>query len=91
MRRSGSRLLEWQTLPGCPLFERVPVMSELILTDVDDVVLHELRERATLHGRTPIEEAKAILATALRGSRGRLGAGRRGLPALGGFGPDLQR
>ena len=42
-------------------------MSELILTDVDDVVLHELRERATLHGRTPIEEAKAILATALRG------------------------
>jgi antitoxin FitA len=42
-------------------------MPELIITDVDDVVFHELQERATLHGRTPIEEAKAILAAALGG------------------------
>jgi plasmid stability protein len=44
-------------------------MQELILTDVDDVVLKDLRERATHHGRTPAEEAKAILAEALRGKR----------------------
>lgn len=42
-------------------------MQELVLTDVDDVVLDDLRQRATLHGRTPAEEAKAILAEALRG------------------------
>jgi plasmid stability protein len=40
-------------------------MQQLILTDVDDVVLHDLGERATRHGRTPAEEAKAILAEAL--------------------------
>jgi plasmid stability protein len=40
-------------------------MQQLVLTDVDDVVLHDLRERATRHGRTPAEEAKAILAEAL--------------------------
>lgn len=44
-------------------------MQELILTNVDDVVLDHLRERATRHGRTPAEEAKAILAEALRGKR----------------------
>jgi len=44
-------------------------MPELILTDLDDVVLHDLRERATRHGRSPTEEAKAILAAALGGER----------------------
>lgn len=40
-------------------------MQELVLTDMDEVVLHDLRERATRHGRTPADEAKAILAEAL--------------------------
>ena len=40
-------------------------MQELILTDVDDVVLQDLQQRATRHGRTPVEEAKAILTEAL--------------------------
>ena len=44
-------------------------MQELVLTDVDDVVLHDLLERATRHGRTPAEEAKTILAEALRSKR----------------------
>jgi plasmid stability protein len=44
-------------------------MQELILTDVDDGVLDDLRERATRHGRTLAEEAKAILAEALRAKR----------------------
>lgn len=42
-------------------------MAELVLNDVDDVVLHGLRERATRHRRSLAEEAKAILAEALRG------------------------
>jgi plasmid stability protein len=42
-------------------------MAELVLTDLDDVVLHHLRVRALRHGRTPAEEAKAILAEELRG------------------------
>jgi len=42
---------------------------QLILNDVDDVVLHDLRERATRHGRTAAEEAKAILAEALATKR----------------------
>ena len=42
-------------------------MAELVLTDLDDGVLHHLKERATRHGRTPAEEAKAILADALGG------------------------
>lgn len=41
-------------------------MQELVLTDVDDVVLDDLRQRAAQHGRTPAEEAKAILSEALR-------------------------
>lgn len=41
-------------------------MSELLLSNVDDVVLHDRQDRATRHGRTPAEEAKAILAEALR-------------------------
>ena len=42
-------------------------MAELVLTDVDDTVLHHLRERATHHGRTPAEEATVILSEALHG------------------------
>jgi plasmid stability protein len=37
-------------------------MAELVLTDVDDAVLHNLQELAARHGRTPDQEAKAILA-----------------------------
>ncbi len=44
-------------------------MAELVLADVDDVVLHHLEERATRHGRTPAQEAKAILAEAVGGNR----------------------
>ena len=44
-------------------------MAELVLTDVDDMVLHHLQERATRHGRTPAQEAKAILTEAVRGQR----------------------
>jgi plasmid stability protein len=44
-------------------------MQELILSDVDEVVLHDLQELATRHGRSPAEEAKAILADALRSKR----------------------
>ncbi|MEY2394911.1 MAG: hypothetical protein QOF94_1256 [Acidobacteriaceae bacterium] len=44
-------------------------MQQLVLTDVDDVVRYDLRERATRHGRTLAEEAKAILAEALGGKR----------------------
>lgn len=44
-------------------------MAELVLTDVDDVVINHLQERATRHGRTPAQEAKAILAEAARGQR----------------------
>jgi plasmid stability protein len=40
-------------------------MAELVLTDVDDDVLHSLWDRATRHGRTPEREAEAILAEAL--------------------------
>ncbi len=42
-------------------------MHELVLADVDEVVLSDLRARAARHGRTPAEEAKAILAEALYG------------------------
>jgi antitoxin FitA len=45
------------------------MMAELVLTDVDNVVLGSLQERATRHGRTAAEEAKAILAEALQGKR----------------------
>lgn len=41
-------------------------MQELVLTNVDDIVVEDLRERAARHGRTPAEEAKAILVEALR-------------------------
>jgi plasmid stability protein len=42
-------------------------MAELLLTDVTDGVFHQLQERANSHGRTPAEEAKAILSEALHG------------------------
>jgi plasmid stability protein len=44
-------------------------MRKLVLTRVDDDVLHDLRERATRHGRTPAQEAKVILAEALCSKR----------------------
>ena len=44
-------------------------MAELVLTDLDEVVLHDLHDRATRRGRTPAEEAKVILAEALGGKR----------------------
>jgi plasmid stability protein len=43
-------------------------MAELVLSDVEEGVLYRLWERATNHGRTPAEEAKAILSQALHGS-----------------------
>ena len=45
-------------------------MRELVINNIDDLVLHDLGERAALHGRTAAEEAKAILAEAL-GNRSR--------------------
>ncbi len=42
-------------------------MAELVLTDVQSEVLDRLQTQAGRHGRTPAEEAKAILAEALRG------------------------
>lgn len=44
-------------------------MTELLITDVDEFVFDRLREYATRHGRTPVEEAKAILAEALGATR----------------------
>ena len=41
-------------------------MAELVLTHVNDVVLHRLEDRAKRHGRTPEQEADAILAEAMR-------------------------
>jgi len=46
-----------------------PATAELVLTDVDDAVLHHLQERAARHGRTPAQEAKAILAEAVGANR----------------------
>ena len=47
-------------------------MTELLITDVDEFVLDRLREHATRHGRTPVEEAKAILAEALGTTRDKI-------------------
>jgi len=41
-------------------------MAELVLTNVENEVVRRLEERATSHGRTATEEAKAILSEALR-------------------------
>jgi plasmid stability protein len=43
------------------------IMAEIVLTGVSDSVYHRLQERATLHQRTPEEEAKAILSDVLKG------------------------
>lgn len=40
-------------------------MAEILLTGVEEAVLHRLQERAIRHGRTPPDEAKAILTHAL--------------------------
>ena len=40
-------------------------MSQLLIPDVDEAILAQLRHRAALHGRTPESEAKAILTQAL--------------------------
>jgi plasmid stability protein len=40
-------------------------MSQLLLTDLEDATISTLEERAARHGRTPQDEAKAILAEAL--------------------------
>lgn len=42
-------------------------MAELVLTNLTDDVLRRLQERAASEGRTPAEEAKAILSQALNG------------------------
>jgi plasmid stability protein len=44
-------------------------MAELILTEVEDSILQRLGERAARHGRTPPQEAKAILEEVLQSSR----------------------
>jgi antitoxin FitA len=44
-------------------------MAELVLPDVDDVVLRHLAQRATRHGRTLVQEAKAVLADAVGGEQ----------------------
>ena len=40
-------------------------MAELVLTDVENAVFHQLQLRTTCHQRTPAEEAKAILSETL--------------------------
>lgn len=40
-------------------------MSELIITDLESTTISDLEERATRNGRTPPEEAKAILTVVL--------------------------
>ena len=59
-------------------------MAELVLNDVDDAVLHDLRERATRHRRGSADEAKAHLGGSdARPTARRFGTGRR-LPQLPG-------
>jgi plasmid stability protein len=41
-------------------------MSQLLISDVEDSLLDQLRQRAAIHGRTAEAEAKAILAAALQ-------------------------
>ncbi len=40
-------------------------MASLVLKDMNEGILDHLRQRAKGHGRTPEEEAKAILAEAM--------------------------
>ena len=44
-------------------------MAELVLTDVDETVLNNLQEPPRATGGTPDQEAKAILAESLGGTR----------------------
>jgi antitoxin FitA len=44
-------------------------MAELVLTDVSEAVLHQLQQQANIHGRTPEEEAKAIISVVLEGNQ----------------------
>lgn len=46
-------------------FSGVQPMQVLVLTNVNDGVILSLQDRAVRHGRTPAEEAKAILTEAL--------------------------
>ena len=41
-------------------------MGQLVLANVSDVVLQQLRNRASVHQRTPEEEAEAILSQTLQ-------------------------
>ncbi|MBW3541124.1 MAG: hypothetical protein KY476_12720 [Planctomycetes bacterium] len=41
-------------------------MADLVLTGVNEEVLHQLQKRADMHGRTPEEEAKTVLAEVLQ-------------------------
>lgn len=41
-------------------------MPDLVLSDMNETILHRLQERASRCGRTPTEEAKAILADVLQ-------------------------
>ncbi|MBV9122716.1 MAG: hypothetical protein JO112_05125 [Planctomycetes bacterium] len=41
-------------------------MPQLVISDVEDSLLEQLRERASAHGRTTEAEAKAILAAAMQ-------------------------
>jgi plasmid stability protein len=43
-------------------------MSTLVIPDLDEAILIQLRNRATTHGRTPEMEAKAILTATLQAS-----------------------
>lgn len=49
-------------------------MSQLVISDLDDVTLSRLRERAARHGRTVEWEAKTILVEALPGNDAWTGA-----------------
>jgi plasmid stability protein len=42
-------------------------MPELVIPDVDETLLRHLREQASAHGHTAEEEARLILAQAVRG------------------------
>lgn len=46
-------------------------MASLTIADIDETVRHRLNDRATRHGRSPEEEAHAILGAALDSARSR--------------------
>ena len=61
-------------------------MAELVLTDVENAVFHQLQLRATRHQRTPAEEAKAILSETLHCKGSGPGCSGCHLPPLGASG-----